>query len=165
MSDQPPEQPKPVSTLPPNDVTGRFLTPEPVVRRRLRRSDRATWFGDPPRRPLAAGHVVVITVLALVLAAFLNARGLHKTAQIQEPGWQRTIALNATGVLDTVGGWLLLDQPRSIIQSIAGRSGDDQIDTAIALPPPPRPVTRGHHPRGTTPTPDPPKAYGPHSKL
>lgn len=166
MSDQPPEQPKPVSTLPPDEVTDRFLSPEPVVRRRLRRSDRATWFGDPPRRPLAAGHVVVITVMALVLAAFLNARGLHKTAQIQEPGWQRTIALNATGVLDTVSGWLLLDQPRSMIQSVAGRSGDDEIDTAIALPPPPRPVARGNHPHNTKATPPPPpKAYGPHNKL
>ena len=55
-----------------------FAVPEPPPRPRLRRrADRSTWFGDPPRRPLAAGHVVLITLAALILGALLNARGLH----------------------------------------------------------------------------------------
>ena len=138
MTDDSPHQTsKTVSTLPPDDVTERFGVPEPPPRPRLRRrADRSTWFGDPPRRPLAAGHVVLITLAALILGALLNARGLHKTAQIQAPGWQRDVALDVTGGLETVAGWVLLDRPREWLQDAAGRSGDDDIDTAIVIPPP-----------------------------
>ncbi|MFI5048721.1 MAG: hypothetical protein ACHQEA_02515, partial [Gaiellales bacterium] len=61
MTDDSPNQTsKTVSTLPPDDVTERFGVPEPPPRPRLRRrADRSTWFGDPPRRPLAAGLVVL----------------------------------------------------------------------------------------------------------
>ena len=138
MTDDSPHQTsKTVSTLPPDDVTERFGVPEPPPRPRLRRrADRSTWFGDPPRRPLAAGHVVLITLAALILGALLNARGLHKTAQIQAPGWQRDVALDVTGGLEAVSGWVLLDRPREWLQDAAGRSGDDDIDTAIVIPPP-----------------------------
>ena len=136
MTDDSPHQTsKTVSTLPPDDVTERFAVPEPPPRPR-RRADRSTWFGDPPRRPLAAGHVVLITLAALILGALLNARGLHKTAQIQAPGWQRDVALDVTGGLETVSGWVLLDRPREWLQDAAGRSGDDDIDTAIVIPTP-----------------------------
>jgi len=37
-----------------------------------------------PRKPMAAGHVVVAVLVALVLAAFLNARGMRKSAEIRE---------------------------------------------------------------------------------
>jgi hypothetical protein len=162
---------KPVSTLPPDDVTERFAIPEPPPRPRpRRRADRSTWFGDPPRRPLAAGHVVVITLAALVLAALLNARGLHKTAQIQSPGWQRDIALDITGGLETVSGWVLLDKPREMLQDAAGRSGDDDINDTIVIPSPQvvkpqQPAKGGNGPTKPASGPPPKPAFSPQHKL
>ena len=49
-------------------------------------------------------------------------------------GWQRDVALAVTGPLDAISGALLLDQPRAAVQAVAGRSGDDEIDVAIAIP-------------------------------
>lgn len=159
-----------VSTLPPDEITDRFAVPEPPPRPRPRRADRSTWFGDPPRRPLAAGHVVVITAIALILAALLNARGLHKTAQIQSPGWQRDIALDITGPLETVSGWVLLDQPRKLLQDAAGRSSDDDVDDTIFIPPQQTtspPVTSGGGKGQTKPDQQPPPlpAFSPQNKL
>ena len=168
MTDDSPHQTsKTVSTLPPDDVTERFAVPEPPPRPR-RRADRSTWFGDPPRRPLAAGHVVLITLAALILGALLNARGLHKTAQIQAPGWQRDVALDVTGGLETVAGWVLLDRPREWLQDAAGRSSDDDIDTAIVIPPPhvtePAP-NKGNGPTKPASGPPPKPAFSPQHKL
>jgi hypothetical protein len=160
---------KTVSTLPPDEVTERFGLPEPPPRPRRRRADRSTWFGDPPRRPLAAGHVVLITALALVLAAMLNARGLHKTAQIQAPGWQRDIALDVTGGMETISGWVLLDQPRQLLQDAAGRSDDDDVDVAIDIPTPqitaPPTSSGGKGPTKPSQEPPPKPAFSPQHKL
>jgi hypothetical protein len=171
MTDDSPHQTsKTVSTLPPDEVTERFSAPEPAPRPRpRRRADRSTWFGDPPRRPLAAGHVVLITMAALLLGALLNARGLHKTAQIQSPGWQRDIALDVTGGLEAVSGWVLLDRPREWLQDASGRSGDDDIDTAIFIPTPkvtqPPPSSGGKGPTKPASGPPPKTAYSPQHKL
>jgi uncharacterized protein len=170
MTDDSPHQTsKTVSTLPPDEVTERFAIPEPPPRPRPRRADRSTWFGDPPRRPLAAGHVVVITVVALLLAALLNARGLHKTAQIQSPGVERDVALDVTGGLQTVAGWVLLDQPRKLLQDAAGRSGDDDVDVAIVIPPPQTttnpPAKGGGGPKKPSQKPPGKPAFSPQNKL
>ena len=47
----------------------------------------------PRRRLQPAGHVVVVGVLALLLGALLNASGLRKTAESQNPGWKRDVSL------------------------------------------------------------------------
>ncbi len=112
-----------------------------------RRRGRTTEDG---RRALTAGHALVIAVLALVLGSLLNAPGLHKSAYNQPEGWKRDVALALTGPLADVSHALLLDRPRKLLQAALGRSGEDRIDTTIALPP--------ATPAVTTPAPSTPPA-------
>jgi hypothetical protein len=94
-----------------------------------------------------------VSLGALVVSAFLNAPGIHKSAHIQSEGWKRDVALAVTGPLDSVSGALLLDEPRRGIKAVLGRSDDDDIDTGIALPEPPPPAA---NPSAEPPPPPPP---------
>ena len=135
--------------------------PARAARRRQRQRPR------PRRRLHPAGQAIVVGVGALVLAALLNAPGLHKTAESLDPGWKRTIVLPLTEKLDTVSHYTGLDLPRRSLKAALGRSGDDDIVSAIVLPPPPPvaphpapPPPPPHHgtnpPPPPTPTPPPP---------
>ncbi len=108
----------------------------------------------PRRRLRPAGHAIVVGLGALVLGAFLNAPGLHKTAETQQPGWKRDVGLALTKPLASVSHALLLDRPRQAVKAAIGRSDDDRIQTAIVLPPPPPP------PPVVSPPPPPPAVHG-----
>jgi hypothetical protein len=88
--------------------------------------------------------------LALVFGLLLDARGLHKSAFNKPAGTQRTVALAVTGGLAGISDALALDQPRAWLKEAIGRSGDDSIDTSVAVPTPvapragPRPVLSTH---------------------
>jgi hypothetical protein len=113
--------------------------------------------GRGPRRKLhPAGQAIVVAVGALLLGAFLNARGLHKTAQSMNPSWKRDLGLALAKPLQSVSDAVGLDLPRRGLQSVLNRSGDDDIVTAINLPPPP--PTPSSPPAPTPPpvTPQPP---------
>ncbi|HEU0247729.1 MAG TPA: DUF459 domain-containing protein [Gaiellaceae bacterium] len=99
---------------------------------RRRRPRRRT--GEGGRRLHSAGSAVVVSLASLAIALLLNAPGLHKSATIQSDGWKRDVALAVTGPLAGVSGALLLDQPRRLLKAALGRSDDDEIDTAVALP-------------------------------
>lgn len=88
-------------------------------------------FGDPPRRAQPAGQAVIVLVIGLLIAAFLNARGLHRSAEIAEPGVGRDVRLALTGALAGVSGALGLDLPRKGLQAAIGREGVDDVDTSI----------------------------------
>jgi hypothetical protein len=103
-------------------------TPETPRRRPRRRT------GEGGRRLHSAGSAVVVSLAGLAIALLLNAPGLHKSATIQPEGWKRDVALAVTGRLESVSGALLLDQPRRALKAALGRSDDDDIDTAVALP-------------------------------
>jgi hypothetical protein len=105
---------------------------------RRRRPRRRTAEGG--RRLHSAGSAIVVSLVGLGIASFLNAPGLHKSATIQPEGWKRDLALGVTGPLESVSGALLLDRPRRALKAALGRSGDDEIDTAVAAPPP-KPTT------------------------
>jgi hypothetical protein len=109
--------------------------------------------GRGPRRKLhPAGQAILVAIGALLLGAFLNARGLHKTAQGMNPSWKRDLGLALAKPLQTVSDATGLDLPRRGLQSVLDRSGDDDIVTAINLPPPPPPPsTRPHKPPVVTP--------------
>src|SRR3989337_1892560 len=87
----------------------------------------------------------MVSLAGLLVGLLLNAPGLHKSATIQPGGWKRDAALAVTGPLESVSGALLLDRPRSALKAVLGRPGDDEIDTAVAvpLPAPEEPVTSG----------------------
>jgi hypothetical protein len=106
---------------------------------RLRRPLRAEVDG---RRLASAGHALGVMVLALVFGLLLDARGLHKTALNESTGWQRSAALAVTGPLADTSHALFLDRPRTWVKSALGRSGDDSVDTTVAVPAPP-PRARG----------------------
>lgn len=112
-----------------------------------RRRERSTADG---RRALTAGHALVIALLALVVGSLLNAPGMHKSAFNQPDGWKRNVALAITGPLADTSHALLLDRPRRLLQDALGRSGEDRIDTTVALPPAVTP-TRPSPVQGTRP--------------
>lgn len=89
----------------------------------------------PPRKLASAGHALVVCVLALGIGLLLNAPGAHKNAYNKPAGWQRDVALALTGPLAGVSHALLLDRPREGVQAAVGRSGNDDIDTDLGLPP------------------------------
>jgi hypothetical protein len=88
-----------------------------------------------PRRPLAAGHVVVVVVVALVLGAFLNARGMRKSAEIRPDGWERDVSVALTRPLAAVSGWLQLDRPRAAQKDAIGHGDDDRLRSGTAFEP------------------------------
>ena len=92
------------------------------------------------RRLHSAGSAIVVSLIGLTIALFLNAPGLHKSATIQPEGWKRDVALGVTGPLASASGALLLDRPRKALKSALGRSDDDEVDTAVAAPEP-KPTT------------------------
>lgn len=103
-----------------------------------RRPRRRTAEGG--RRLHSAGSAIAVSLATLLVALVLNAPGLHKTATIQPEGWKRDVALGVTGPLESISGALRLDQPRRGLKAALGRSEDDEIDTAVAVPQP-KPAT------------------------
>lgn len=110
---------------------------------------------DEKRRMWSAGHALVVSVVALGIGLLLNAPGVHKHAFNQPEGWKRSVAVAITEPLASVSHALLLDRPRMGVQALAGRSGTDDIDIEITLPP------------KTTPGPTQPKrtAFSPKKRL
>jgi hypothetical protein len=101
---------------------------------RRRRSRTRT--GEGGRRLHSAGSAIGVSLAALAIGVLLNAPGLHRSATIQPEGWKREVALALTGPLRSASDALLLDRPRRALKAVLGRSDDDEIDTAVALPDP-----------------------------
>jgi hypothetical protein len=89
----------------------------------------------PQRRALAAGHVIVIALVALVVGSLLNADGLRKMAYTQPEGWRRDVGMAATAPMVEISSLLRLDKPREGLKSLLGREEDDRIATTVELPP------------------------------
>ena len=106
-------------------------------------------------RLLPATRGILLLVVALGLAALLDAQGLRKDAESRQ-GAGRGIALAATRPLARVSEFLYLDRPRRELQVAIGREGEDRIDTRVTfrLPPPAGPL-----PRSTAVTTKPAKAH------
>jgi hypothetical protein len=75
-----------------------------------------------------------VAVVALLLGAVLNAPGIHKSAAGQPQGWKRDLALRVSGPLASFSDAVGLDAPRRGLMAALGRSSDDVIDTAVAVP-------------------------------
>ena len=88
----------------------------------------------------SAARGIAVLALGLLVAAFLDAEGLRKQAEIQPQGFQRHLALDATRPLVAVSRALHLSTPRHELQVAIGREGEDVVDTRVELPPPAGPL-------------------------
>jgi hypothetical protein len=117
--------------------------PNDAQRTRRRPPER---IGEGGRRLHSAGSAILVSLGALLVGLLLNAPGIQKSAHIQQEGWKRDVALAVGDPLENVSHALLLDRPRQGLKAVLGRSGDDEIDVAIALPEPPPSEPAGEPP-------------------
>lgn len=133
---------------------------------RAQRQRSVKHIGDPPRRTVPVGHVLLAMVVALIVGALLNAPGIRKTALGQDVGAKRDAATFFADPLDDVSHSLFLDRPRSALQWAIGRSGDDDVD--LTLPSPTLPATAGSPkapPAGSPTAPPPKRAFSPEHQV
>ncbi len=83
---------------------------------------------------MAAGNVVIVLLIAAVVGSLLNAAGIRKTANGQPVGVRRDVARFFAEPLYDLSHVLKIDELRKGIQSAAGRSGDDDINTSLPDP-------------------------------
>jgi lysophospholipase L1-like esterase len=108
------------------------LATPPETPYRPSRRVRAVTVGDPPRRTMSAGHVLVVAVIALGLGSLLNAQGLRKGAEVQD-GWRRDVGVALTRPLAAVSSALQLDEPRAALKRALGRGDDDRLRTGVSF--------------------------------
>ena len=73
-------------------------------------------------RPLAAGRVLVVLLIALMGGALLNADAILRTAERQELGTGRSVALAFAEPLADVSGFLRLTAARDAADEALGRN-------------------------------------------
>jgi uncharacterized protein len=89
---------------------------------------------DPPRQPMAAGQVIVVMLVALLVGWFLNSPGVLKTAKGQPLGWRRDVAVAFAQPVADVSHFLHTDHLRAGLQDLLGRKGDDTINESLPSP-------------------------------
>ncbi|MGH8886141.1 MAG: SGNH/GDSL hydrolase family protein [Egibacteraceae bacterium] len=67
------------------------------------------------RRPMPAGHAILVTVLALGLASLVNISSLREAAERQPFGWRRNVAVVLVAPLGGLSNLLGLDEPRALV--------------------------------------------------
>lgn len=75
------------------------------------------------RKRIPAGQAILVMLVTLILVVFLDADGLVRTAQRQDQGWQRNVALFVMHPIQDVAGFFQLTRPR---QWLADATGHDQ---------------------------------------
>jgi hypothetical protein len=90
--------------------------------------------GEAPRRPLAAGHVIVVVVICFLVGGLLNAAGIRKTALGQNVGAKRDISKLFADPLYDVSHFLRVDQLRQSLKNALGRGSDDDVDLSLPSP-------------------------------
>src|SRR5689334_19185799 len=90
--------------------------------------------GEAPRRPLAAGHVIVVALVCLLVGGLLNAAGIRKTALGQDVGTKRDVSKLFADPLYDVSHFLQIDQLRQGLKNALGRGSDDDVDLSLPSP-------------------------------
>ena len=121
------------------------------------------------RRRVPAGHALLVMLIALVVAAFLNGESLVHTAETQPFGTQRDLALTASRPVRWISNTFGLDIPRDLFEDAIGseelESGgfgaglaDDALPPVTAAPVDPGEGTTVDPGTGLGPTPQAPIA-------
>ncbi|MFA5565364.1 MAG: DUF459 domain-containing protein [Acidimicrobiia bacterium] len=82
-----------------------------------------------------AGQVLVVMVVGLVLAAFLNVDSLVAQAERKPFGWSRDFSLAVWKPVQTVSGFFRINAPRSALDEATGRA-DSYKSTDFTFPEP-----------------------------
>ena len=109
--------------------------------------DRGDQFpGEPtPRRRQPAGYAILITLTTLVLVLFLDADGLTRTAERQQPGLTRSAALTVMHPIRWVSRTLRIDRPRTWLARATGHEQTTKITPTKGV------VLADQHPTTTGP--------------
>jgi hypothetical protein len=103
---------------------------------------------EPPRRQMAAGHVIIVGIVTLLLGAFLNAPGLLDTAKRQPlDSFRRDVSLLFARPLNAVSGFFQISRPHEWLTDALGL--EDAGFSSRALPTPT--TTTPGQPSTTTP--------------
>jgi uncharacterized protein len=124
----------------------------PSQRNHRRQPDLDVGPGEAPRRPLAAGHVIVVGLVALLVGSLLNAPGIRKTALGQDVGTKRDVAKFFADPLYDISHFLHTDQLRVGLKDALGRGGDDDVNLSLPSPTTTTPTTTQPAVNGSTPT-------------
>lgn len=88
---------------------------------------------------MPAGQVIAVTLLALVIGLILNAPDIRRTAERQEAGWKREVAIAMIQPFDWFARTLRLDAPHNLIDAAIGRQ-DGVSPTSTTTTTAPAPV-------------------------
>ena len=108
--------------------------PSSPAPRRRRQAELEAAPGEAPRRPLAAGHVIVVAVVCLLVGGLLNAAGIRKTALGQDVGTKRDVSKFFADPLYDVSHFLHTDRLREGLKNVLGRGSDDDVNLALPSP-------------------------------
>jgi hypothetical protein len=70
---------------------------------------------------MAAGRVLAVVLIALVLGLFLNADSLYSRAQALPYGWRRTVAVGVMRPVHAVSSAFRVDRPREWLEEAIGK--------------------------------------------
>lgn len=107
---------------------------------------------DSQPRPMPAGHVIVVVLVALLGGAVLNSQALADAAARQPFGWQRTIAVAAVTPFRGIATLLSLDQPHTVLAEAAADATGVPRVSATEPPAEGTAAGNGQPPAGTPPT-------------
>ena len=75
---------------------------------------------------MPAGRVIGVIIVALVIGLILNAPDIRRTAERQEAGWKREIAIAMIQPFEWFSRALSLDWPHNLIDAAIGRAPEQQ---------------------------------------
>lgn len=80
------------------------------------------------RKRIPAGLALLVIVGALLIGLVVNASDILRTAERQEPGWQRSIGVAVMKPIAAASHLLFLDRPRLVIDAALGRDSATPSD-------------------------------------
>lgn len=98
--------------------------------RRPRPQNEDQFPGEPVRRRrVPAGYAILTTLATLILALFLNADGLTRTAERQKPGFQRSVTVGLMHPIKAVANGLALTAPANWLARVTGNTETTEFTT------------------------------------